>query len=66
MCKDCKEKRKMAAVGQAFTKYVCVNCNEEKMHHNTGVPFVCRECALNAKDNLKYKICQYCAKEIKI
>lgn len=31
--------------GQAFTRYICRRCGQEGMHHNTGVPMLCDNCA---------------------
>jgi hypothetical protein len=31
--------------GQAFTRYTCKMCGKEDMHHNTGVPMLCANCA---------------------
>ncbi len=31
--------------GQAFTQWHCVLCNKEGMHHNTGIPTLCKDCA---------------------
>lgn len=36
--------RRGGIVGQAFTAYTCLKCDQEKSHHNTGVPLICPVC----------------------
>ena len=51
-------------VGQAFTKWNCFACDKEGMHHNTGVPRLCLDCAKElalcsrclADINLEYRL----------
>ena len=40
-----QEENKHVIVGRAFTKYICIACEKEKEHSNTGVPHICPECA---------------------
>ncbi len=56
-CKTCFY-IKSGFAGQAFTKYICRNCGEEKYHPNTSVPVYCKECAE------RFDICQKCGAEL--
>jgi hypothetical protein len=42
-CKACYYAVRIS--GQAFTHYACRQCGKEGMHHNTGVPLLCDDCA---------------------
>lgn len=44
--------------GQGFTNYTCQVCEEERTHHNTAVPRICRGCAQ------KLNICSRCGADI--
>jgi len=48
----------VSIVCQAFWRYTCDICGEEKMNPNTDVPKVCRECA--EKNN----VCMYCGEKL--
>ena len=43
---------------QAFTRYTCQVCAKDYSHHNTAVPYVCRECAT------KLNICCECGADL--
>lgn len=57
-CKTCWYVRRGALVGQAFTGYTCDGCKEVFSHHNTGVPKLCVECAL------EFGLCRRCGGDI--
>ena len=55
-CEKCKLKSQIS--GQAFTTYVCENCEERCMHPNTCTPRICRQCSE------ELNICRRCLKEL--
>lgn len=58
ICEECREKNKKRIVCQAFTTFVCEDCQQPKHHYNTGIPLICNECACNTNT------CQYCKKKM--
>lgn len=60
LCKDCQlEKLQGTISGQGFTSWICQECGQQFIHHNTNVPKVCKNCSD------KLHICEQCAKLIK-
>lgn len=43
-CKVCYYIREARLAMQAFTKYVCRNCESEQTHHNSNTPAYCPTC----------------------
>lgn len=54
-CRDCFH---IAMVTQAFTRYVCAGCSEEKNHHNGDTPAYCLECSQ------RLNCCRKCGKTL--
>ncbi len=51
-CQGCFYSRRV--VGHGFTAYICKECEKEHMHHDTGTPKLCKECAN------KLNVCHQC------
>lgn len=58
ICQSCKEKNKNIISGQAYTTYICGQCDNAYVHHNTNVPKICLYCSN------REKVCQYCGKDM--
>lgn len=56
-CKTCYYLRGGVA-GQAFTRWTCILCGDERQHHNTMTPRVCEPCAKLAK------VCVLCGGDV--
>ena len=41
----CKGHDQFETVGHAFTSWTCAICGYSGIHHNTGTPTICHECA---------------------
>lgn len=58
LCRTCFYLRPPSIACQAFTSYVCNNCNKADMYHNGNVPKYCKECAS------EHNACRRCGADI--
>jgi hypothetical protein len=60
LCDECNLRKMASIVGHGFTDYTCNNCNKVISYSNTGVPKMCKPCAI---DTMK---CQRCMNDLKV
>jgi hypothetical protein len=56
-CKTCYYLKNGASL-QAFTNYICKNCNQEKNHHDSSTPDYCPDCCK------EHNVCRRCGADV--